>query len=478
MKQTVKATMYKVMPYRIRKVMKLLKEFIPPKYRIKYRMGRQYWKYWKVKNFLYKTQWWDKERIEEWQFQKVRQIVKYAYENVPGYHQLYNEAGLKPDDIQTLEDIKLLPFVTKELLRDNVEDFSSKAIPKKMQRYATTGGSTGIPFGFYNTRENNAVENAFISTIWESIGFQIGEKTAVVRGAFVGTEKTLFDRTLGQLYDALLLSSYYLTDYTYPAYRGKLLKFKPSFLHVYPSAITILSDLMKAYGDEGKFDSVKAILTASENLYEWQNRKIQSAFPQARIFDFYGHSEKVILAAMCEYSEQYHIWPFYGVTEILNGQDEEVQEGKVGELVGTSFWNYATPFIRYRTMDSSKKGKFGCDKCGRHFQLLERIEGRLQEIIVSKRGRSISMTAINMHSDVFDNVKQFQFYQDTPGRVAFKIIRKNSYSESDTAKIRQELMKKLGEDMDLKIVFVDEIARTQRGKYRFLEQKLDIKYGE
>ncbi|MFX0198874.1 MAG: phenylacetate--CoA ligase family protein, partial [Candidatus Hodarchaeota archaeon] len=202
------------------------------------------------------------------------------------------------------------------------------------------------------------------------------------------------------------------------------------------------------------------------------------AFPGSRLFCWYGHAEQVILAAMCEYSDQYHIWPFYGLTEILDQSGLQTEANETGELIGTSFWNYATPFVRYRTMDMAKKGTFGCPKCRRQFQLLEKIDGRLQEIVVSKTGRYISMTAINMHSDVFDHVKQFQFYQDFPGKIIFKVVMNENYVENDTHKIRHELMKKFGHDMELDIVFVEQISRTSSGKYRFLDQRLDIKYGE
>ena len=73
---------------------------------------------------------------------------------------------------------------------------------------------------------------------------------------------------------------------------------------------------------------------------------------------------------------------------------------------------------------------------------------------------------------MFDNVRQFQFYQEKPGEVILKVIPKDSYNANDTTRIRCELMEKLGEDTSLEIVFVKEIPRTSKGKFKFLDQKL------
>ncbi len=83
-----------------------------------------------------------------------------------------------------------------------------------------------------------------------------------------------------------------------------------------------------------------------------------------------------------------------------------------------------------------------------------------------------------MHSDVFDNVKQFQFYQKKNGEVVFNIMRKQTYTDRDSKYIFTELYKKLGDDMKLEVRFVDNIPRTKSGKYRFLIQKLPLQFGD
>src|SRR6266498_5992436 len=116
----------------------------------------------------------------------------------------------------------------------------------------TTGGSTGIPFGFYHTEFNKVVEKAFIHSGWERAGWKLGDSSAILRGAFVGSEDRFWQ------YDSfnreLLLSSYYLSEDTYQAYMDKISKYKPDHLRAYPSAAVILADLILKRGDAGRFN--------------------------------------------------------------------------------------------------------------------------------------------------------------------------------------------------------------------------------
>jgi len=435
------------------------------------RLGKTYWE---THGFLKDAETWDAERIQVWQTAQLRRMVAEAYENTPGYRQLYDEAGVSPGDIRTPADLARLPFVTKELIRDNLADFTSRAVPERSRLHRTTGGSTGIPFGFYLTQDNIEQELAFIHRAWESVGWTLGDSSAVLRGAFVGSETELWGED--PVFRELKLSTYRLTEATYPKFRDKLLRSAPRHLQAYPSSAAILADLVIGAGDEGRLPFA-LLLLGSENLYDWQRERIRRAFPESRQFSWYGHAEQVLFAPACAGSSALHFHPFYGLVEILDGEDLPVGEGSLGELVGTSFWMRATPFIRYRTRDMAVRGPVACDACGRPFPLVERIEGRRQEFVVTGTGRHISMTQINMHTDVFDHVAQFQFHQTERGAVTLNLVRKPGYSDTDTSRIRSDMEEKLGEDMTLALAFVDCIGPLPSGKRGFLRQDLTLERG-
>jgi len=460
----------KKFPYPIKQGLKYIYGAIPPKIRL----GKVFWE---TYNFLQESQWWSKEKIEEYQFQQSKKIILHAYNNVPGYKDLFDKYSLNPDLILSMSDIKKFPFITKEDLRDSLEKFVAKNYPPNQLEYLTTGGSTAIPFGFYHLKQFNwPIEWAFFRILWERVDYHERDKCISFAGAFIANREKNKYWEYNPVNRWLSFSVYHLIEPYISKYIKKIKEFRPDFIHGYPSAITILAN----YILENKikdFPSIKAILCGSENLYDWQRELFEKVF-KCRVFNWYGHAEKVVLAGECEYSYLYHVFPEYGLTEIVDKDGKEItREGEVGEIVGTSFYNLAVPFIRYKTRDLAVVTNNKC-QCGRNYRLLKRVEGRLQEMIVTRDNRYISMTAINMHSNVFDNVRQFQFYQEKKGEVVFQIVKKDTYTAQDTENIKRALLKKFGGETELIIRFVNNIPLAPSGKYRFLVQKLKLGFGD
>jgi phenylacetate-CoA ligase len=440
----------------------------------RFRFGKSFWD---TYGFLQKSQYWSKEDLQNYQMEQLRKLLEHAYINVPYYKKLFDVHGIKTDKICGLSDLKQIPFLDKKVIQDNLQDMRAQNFTTSRIRYVTTGGSTGIPMGFYEDKVTaNLRETAFMTAQWERVGFKLDDRVVVLRGNIVPSADKGKPWQHNPVSKSLILSSYHMTDAMMINYIKLIKSFKPLFIRAYPSALTILAQFMKNNGI-GPFPGVQALLCGSENLYGWQRQLFEEVF-KTRIYSWYGHSEKAILAGECECSENYHVFPEYGCVEIIDSEGKVIaQDGEIGEIVATGFSNYVTPFIRYRTMDLAALSNAEC-RCGRKYPLLIKVSGRLQEFILTKKNRYISMTAINMHSDVFDNVKQFQFYQEKRGEVVFNLVKKESYTDNDTDYIRKELQKKLGNDVELFIRIVDQIPRTPSGKHRFLVQKLSLKFGE
>lgn len=467
----IKQILKKILPYPAQQGLKYIYGAIPPRFRY----GKVFWD---TYNFLQESQWWSKAKLEEYQMQQLEKLLNHAYQNVPYYRKVFDERGLKPKDIQNFDDFRKLPYLTKEIIQKNLPDLKAQNYPWFKFQYATTGGSTGIPLGFYVERSiSSAKERSFMLTQWNRVGFKIGDRCVVLRGNVVHSANKNKFWEYNPVDKNLILSSYHMTDETLPKYIKKIREFKPDFIQAYPSAITILARFMKENNAE-PFSTVKAILCASENLYSWQRELLEEVM-KCRVWSFYGHSERVALAGECEKSTYYHIQPEYGIIElIISAGNPVTNENEMGEIVATGFNNFAMPFIRYRTMDLAVPTNAKCE-CGRNYPLLKKVEGRLQELIVTEDKRLITLTALifAQHFEAFSKIKEMQLVQEKKGKIVVKIVETSQYSDNDEKEIFSKMQGAVGSGLELKFDYVDHIPRTKNGKYRFLIQKLPIKFG-
>jgi len=420
--------------------------------------------------FLNESESWTLSQIQDYQLTELKRIIQYAYQHTKAYRDLYDGAGVAPTSIQTLHDIVKLPILEKETVREHLEAFS---VPLRNRSYVTTGGSTGIPFGFYRDSMSFSKELASKAHQYHRIGWREGDRQLVLRGLPIESKNRM---QFYPRFNELRCSSYYLLPDWMERYRQRALEYRPDWLRCYPSSGYLFAKFLK---DSGRpFPPLKGVLCASENLYDFQKSKLQEIF-HARVFSHYGHYEMAALAGFCEHEDTYHVLPQYGYAELIGPNGAPVNEpGQRGEIVATSFIMQATPFIRYRTRDYATLKSIGCPSCGRPYPIWERLDGRLQEFVVTSAGRLISMTAINMHDDIFDHVRQFQFLQEKIGALTFRFIPASTCRPEVVTAMKRGLLFKLGDDVTLDMQEVSEIPLTSRGKHRFLIQQLPLEIPE
>ncbi|GAI95041.1 unnamed protein product, partial [marine sediment metagenome] len=183
-----------------------------------------------------------------------------------------------------------------------------------------------------------------------------------------------------------------------------------------------------------------------------------------------------VLAGECEESTDYHIFPEYGLVELIdnNGNPVSKEEG-IGEIVASGFNNYVMPFIRYRTGDIAVYVKEKCS-CGRNYPLLKKVEGRMQEFFVDKTGSLITFIAQDYCLwNVKDIINAYQYVQNEPGKVLLNIDAKRKFSNSDIESVKRTFME-FYSSFYIEINFVKNIPRTRSGKFRYFIQKLPIEF--
>lgn len=433
---------------------------------LRLRLGREFWR---LYDFYDKIQHLSYEKRREFQMQELRRVVTHAYEHTRYYRRLFDEYGIRPSQIQDFSDVKKIPILTKDIVREHLMDMISDVNSPKNLIYVTTGGSTGKPLGLYITPKSEKKRMVFTWLNWSFMGYKPGMSCVVLRGNVVKNNWFRYDR--GDNY--LVLSTYELSEANMEKYLKKMEEFSPNFIRGYPSALEILAKfIIKNDITLNSSKKIGGIATSSEALRPDQKQLIEKAF-HSRVFDWYGNCEQVGAIGVC-HQGYYHEFMEHSYLEYLDQNGRDTVSGEA-EIVGTSFINDAVPFIRYQTGDVVRLSQETHCNCGLESRRIDQIIGRWHgDSIQTKAGNLISLTALNTHSDIFDHTIRIQYYQDTIGVVVLKIIRRPEYTEEDTKKIYAELTQKLGGQAELRIDFVEEIPLTERGKYKMLDQRLRL----
>lgn len=433
-----------------------------------FRYGKVFNKFYTLLN---ESQWWSEEKHFNYQSERLSDLIKHVYEYVPYYRKLFKHHNIVPANIKDPLDLERIPFLTKDIILSENAKLISTNLTKSSLEYLSTGGSTGIPVGFYiEKKKTRAIEKAFICRKNYWIKCDINDQRIVLEAHVKGPmgSKGLWARHG----NCLSISYTQLNNSNALEYYNTIAEFQPSIIHGYPSALYMLASHLKTFDCKSLVKN--GISSSSEMLYLFQRKLIEKVF-NCKVFDLYGQTEMVSAAAECEKHEGYHLFSEYSITELIDSSGKPISKpGEVGRIVGTGFNNYAMPFIRYKTDDLAVFSSSWCS-CGRKLPLIEKIEGRLQEVIVTKDDKLISMTSVNMHDNTFDNVKQFQFIQEKKGHITLTLIKNIKYSQKDTKQITTNIQQIIGKDFDLELKFVSNIPLTTIGKHRFLIQQLKVR---
>lgn len=374
-----------------------------------------------------------------------------------------------------LQCLALLPMTSKEDIKRAPHAYRSTAAAARGLR-AFTGGSTAQPLEFLLEKHvTRARETAYVDYINSHIlGLGARDLTLSLHGRTVGSAARAGGRIW--MYEPikrqLIFSSDHLERRYMPAYVEVLRRRRPSQIHAYPSALLPLSRWLAEQPCTEFTDSVRGILLTSENVYPPQLQLFRRVFPRARIVRHYGHSERVLMAVAVDDTSGYRFLPLYGHLELVDASGRRIDEpGLPGEIVGTSFDNHVMPFVRYRTGDLGVWGASGAMMPA----TLESVEGRLQEFVVCKDSRLVSVTTLGAaHFAELAVADCLQYEQRQPGLVEVNVVAPRTLYAEEISCISDAVRRKTQGGCTAQVLQVDRIERTVRGKHRMLIQHLDL----
>lgn len=321
------------------------------------------------------------EEKEKLQLERLQDVVKRAYENVPYYHERFDAVGVKPEDIKTLKDIEKLPFTTKDDLRDAYPFGMLAVSPKKIVEIHTSSGTTGKPTVSGYTRNDIEVWSEAMARGLTMFGLTDDDIIQNTHGY------GLFTGGFGVHYGAQKIGATVIPISTGQTKRQiEILEdFGSSVLIFTPSYGLYLAEVAEEEGVSTEDLNLKSIGFGAEMWTEGMRKEIEKRFG-VPAYNIYGLTEIMGpgVALECEAQDGLHIMDDHFYPEIIDSDSHEtLPEGEKGELVLTNLTREAMPIIRFRTKDVTALRKGKCS-CGRTFIKMERITGRADDMLKVK----------------------------------------------------------------------------------------------
>lgn len=441
-----------------------LKNFLVSLYGIKWykrRYGKLFFK--ELPNVIERESW-DRERLEEYQLNNLRNLLEWAYLKVPYYRNIFDSIKIKPRDIKSIEDLQNLPLLKRDHLREYGNTLLlANGIAKYRLNYYYTSGSTYAPLKIAYGPGMHSIWTAFYEARCRHwAGVTRNDARSNIGGRIVVAKNRkkppywVYNWVEKQLY----LSSFHLSLNTIKDYQLAFEKYKPYYHCGYAYSTYLIAQLLNELDLE--IPPMKAVLCSSENLTYDMRKMIEKKF-NCKTFNQYSQVEACCLASECEEGNM-HISMDLGIIEITDENGNQLKEGEIGEIVATGFLNYAQPLIRYRTGDYGSISYKECS-CGRKFYILDKIMGRSSETLLAQDGKTLGAASF---AGVFygnEGILESQIIQESLTDFSIKIVPSKRFNDKSKELLIKRLKERLG-DVNIKIIIVDKIEKTQRGKYK------------
>lgn len=418
--------------------------------------------------FLMKSQWWSRKEIDEYQNVKLRIMIEHAYANVPYYRKLFLDNGLKPADITSTDDLKKIPLLTKEDIRQNFpKQIVATNISRKYMLLGGSSGSTGQPLQFYRTKKAQSLSRAANLRGWYWTGFRLGDPYIKIA--------TMPRNSIQKKVQDWLNKSHYIHSRSMDNedIRDIILMIKKSGVGVirgYPGSLFILATHLEKTNDHSVH--LQKIITTSEPLHAYLRKKIEMMF-HCPIYDSYA-AEGAPVIFECPTHNCYHIAHEMAIVEFIFSKNIGTSNNK--SMVVTDLTNYATPFIRYDIKDVAVPYDQDCS-CGRSMYSISSIEGRDTDILITTSGRYITFYYFAGYFEHKPYVDLFQLVQNDASHFTLYLVPNKNFHTSYVAEIKSDIITVLGVGNELAIEIVSDIPLTASGKRRFLVRDNSVPIG-
>jgi len=379
---------------------------------------------------------------------RLRTAIQHAYESSPFYHRVFDEAGLKPSDVRTFEDLPKIPFTMPHDLASDPYQFL--AVPKdQIFEVHTSAGTTGKPKKVFLTRRETEAGTFFAAVGYRMWGVRSKDVVQVMFSIggewFTGLTTVQAFKKLGLLV---------IPAGTFPTPEEQIRSMQEYGVTVVtgtPSYLHMLTDEGGKYAELRKL-GVRMVFLSGEPWSESLRKRLMDAWDCPLIYDGYGLTEVGVVAHECDRFNGLHLNEAYVYTEVVDPKTGEVIEEEEGELVFTPLDREATPLLRYRSGDLSRLILDPCE-CGRLTHRIARVKGRSDEMLTLGTAENVSPALLESILSEIPGVREYQLVVTKEGHKDLLTFRLEAQGPKEKVSnlLRDSLLKRSTFRQDIQI---------------------------
>lgn len=401
--------------------------------------------------------------IDDYRNRQLHRLVRHAYEKVPYYRKLFDVHGVRPCDIQTIDDLRTIPITSKKDMQQSIpREVIARGVDSRNLIVHKTGGSTGEPSVIYRTWFEERLLQAFRHRAMFALGGKPTDKMF-----FVGrvrppdpNDHQFFMRVA----NAFGIQRIVRADCFLP-FSEIMGLFQQHHIDIlYGLTGALFQFALEIVQGRHPIKKPRLVISGGEQITTYMRRQIEVAF-DVPVFDTYGSHEFNLLAWECKNTGEYHLCDDTVILEVLK-DGRPAKPGEQGQLIGTNLLSYAMPFIRYHLEDIVTQGSPECS-CGAPFSTIQKIDGRMIDYLVVDKDKKIhpyQIVRLLVH-DPEPWVRQYQIVQESVNRILLKVSPLFPVGFDKLQKIEKKVSSILGKDDLFRIELVPNIPRESSGKY-------------
>ena len=411
---------------------------------------------------LEKQQWLTPAQLRQIQLERLNALLAHAWAEVPFLRTYWGDHGVRAGALGDVAELVAYPVLDKRLIRENFEDMTAPG-ERAGALEKTTSGSTSEPLRLRYSVASYSSRNARMWRGYRWSGTDLGRRTLYLWGVLPGQGRLheWRDRAFHAVYNRRMLDTFHLRQDSVRDYVARINAYRPRTIIAYVMPLVVLAQAIR---DQGlTVWHPENMLTGAEALDESQRALVESVFG-APAFNTYGTREIGLIGAECSAKSGLHVNIDELVVETVD-DDNQVVEGRPGNLLITDLTNYAMPFVRYRIGDVATCSSAACP-CGRGLPLLAAVHGRKLDLIRTRDGKWLPGEMFVAILLGVTCIEQFQVVQHDLDNLEVKVVPHSSWQPSDQERLRQIVANAVGPTIAVVVNTVDALALTATGKRR------------